>query len=380
MKKELLVLLDYWEKEKGVDRKFLISSLEKGLQTVYRKKAHLAPEVQVKIDPETAEFYFIDEKEEKVIPPSFPWERIAAQSVKQILIQKIREAENNAIYHEFKDLENEIVSGRIEFFENGNAIVSIGKAMGILPQKHMLSNDHFHVGSPVKVYIIEVKKPSHGSYPIVLSRVVGGFLKKMLMEEIPEIKDGTVEIKSLARFPGDLSKIAVYSQDPNIDSVGTCIGEKASRIKSIVRELGGEKIEVIKWYPDPVDFTASALAPAKCEKIVFDEKKNEASCWVSKKQIYLAIGKKGQNVRLACKLTGWNIIVNRMEEPEKSAILNLGISDEVADILVKNGIETIKIISEADPENIKKLTGLSEEMVNELIEKARAHNNTEKIQ
>ncbi|MCL5409208.1 MAG: transcription termination factor NusA [Candidatus Omnitrophica bacterium] len=378
MKNDLLVLLDYWEKEKGVDRKFLISSLEKGLQSVYRKREHLDPNTQVKIDPETAEFYFLDENGNKITPPSFLWERIAAQNVKQIFIQKIKEAENNAIYYEFKNLENEIVSGRIEFFEKDNAIVSIGKAMGILPQKHMLPNDHFHVGSPVKVYIIEVKKPSHGLYPIILSRTVAGFLKKLLAEEIPEIKEGIIEIKSLARFPGDVSKIAVYSKNSDIDPVGTCIGEKASRIKNIVKELGGEKIEVVKWSPDPVEFTANAISPAKCEKIIFNEKKNEATCWVSKKQIYLAIGKKGQNVRLACKLTGWNIIINRLEEPEKSVFLNIGISQEVAKILTENGFETIKSILDAGIEDIKNKTGLSEDIVMQIVEKSKNYSGGDK--
>lgn len=371
MKKELLVLLDFWEKEKGVDRKFLISSLEKGLQTVYRKRANLQEDIEVKMDPETAEFYFIDEKGNKVTPPVFPWERLAAQSVKQILIQKIREAENEAIYHEFKDVENEMVSGRLEYFEKENAIISVGKAQAVLPKKHMLPNDHFHVGSPIRAYILEVRKPIHGSYPLVLSRTATGFLKKLLMDEIPEIKDGVVEIKAIARFPGDLSKIAVYSGNPNIDPVGTCIGAKANRIKNIIRELGGEKIEIIKWSDDPVSFTANALSPAKCEKIIFDEKKKEAACLVSKEQLYLAIGKKGQNVRLACKLTGWNIIINRMEEAEKPAISALGLEKNVTDVLVKNGFDTIKSISEADIEDMVKVTGFSEDTAKEIIEKAK---------
>lgn len=372
MKKELVALLDYWEKNKGVSKGFLIASLEQGLSAVYRRKAMLKDNIEVKIDPESGDIRFIDEKGNIVDPPSFPWERIAAQTAKQILIQKIREAEKAAIYNEFKKIENTIVSGRVERFESGNIVVTVGKAEALLPQKHLLPHDRFHIGDPVRGLLLEVRKPNKGVYPIILSRTATDFVKRILMDEIPEIRDGLVEIKAIARFPGDLTKIAVHSSAQRIDPVGTCIGDKAGRIKSITKELGGEKIEVVKWDPDPEKFTANALLPAICEKVVFDRAKNEATVWVNKDQLFVAIGKKGQNVRLACRLTGWNIIVNRMEG-EGPATLLLGISEEMAQKLSKAGYETIKSISEASIKHMVEKLQISESEAKELIESAKRY-------
>ncbi|MCM8821666.1 MAG: transcription termination factor NusA [Candidatus Omnitrophica bacterium] len=369
MKKELVALLDYWEKNKGISKEFLIASLEEGLSAVYRKKAMLQDNIEVKIDPETGDINFVDENGNSVTPPSFPWERIAAQTAKQILIQKIREAEKAAIYSEFKKLENTIISGRIERFETGNLVISVARIEALLPQKHLLPRDRFHLGDPIKALLLEVRKPNKGVYPIILSRTATDFAKRLLMDEIPEIRDGIVEIKAIARFPGDLTKIAVYSSNPKVDPVGTCIGDKANRIKNITKELSGEKIEVVKWSSDPEKFTASALLPAVCERVVYDPTKNEATVWVSKDQLFVAIGKKGQNVRLACKLTGWNIVVNRAEG-EGPATLLLGISEELAQKLSDAGYETIKSVSEAKSKELSEKINISEDHARELIEAA----------
>lgn len=369
MKKELIALLDYWEQNKGVSREFLLSSLEKGLSAVYRKKAMLQENVQVKINPETGDISFVDENGKQVEPPAFPWERIVAQTARQILIQKIREAEKAAVYNEFKKIENTIITGIVERFESGNIVVSVGKAEALLPQKHILPTDRFHVGDPVKGLLLEVRKPNKGIYPIILSRTATDFVRRLLIDEIPEIKNGFVEIKAIARFPGDLTKVAVYSKDSRIDPVSTCIGDKAGRIKNITKELGGEKIEVVRWDSDPEKFTANALLPAICERVVFDKEKKEATVWVSKDQLYVAIGKKGQNVRLACKLTGWNIIVNRAEG-EGPATLLLGISEEMANKLSEAGYETIKSVSQADAKKLSKKLNISEEEAKEIIETA----------
>ncbi|MCM8814667.1 MAG: transcription termination factor NusA [Candidatus Omnitrophica bacterium] len=372
MKKDLMALLEYWEKNKGISKEFLISSLEQGLSTVYRKKAMLKDNIAVKIDPETGDINFVDENGNYVEPPSFPWERIAAQTAKQILIQKIREAEKTAIYSEFKKLENTVVSGRVERFENGNLVVSIGRVEALLPQKHMLARDRFHLGDPIRALLLEVRKPNRGVYPIILSRTATDFVKMLLIDEIPEIRDGIVEIKAIARFPGDLTKVAVYCSNPKIDPVGTCIGDKATRIKNVTKELGGEKIEVVKWSPDPEKFTANALLPAICERVVYDPTKNEATVWVSKDQLFVAIGKKGQNVRLACKLTGWNIVVNR-SEGESPATLVLGISEEMAQKLSEAGYETIKDVSKAESKELSEKVNISEDEARELIESAIRH-------
>lgn len=372
MKKELLVLFDYWEKNKGVSKEFLISSLEQSLSAVYRKKALLKENVEVKIDSETGDIYFVDENGNHVAPPSFPWERIAAQTAKQILIQKIREAEKAAIYSEFKKLENHILNGRVERFESGNIVITLGKTEALLPQKHLLPHDRYHIGDPVKGLLLELRRPNKGVYPIIMSRTATDFVRMLLVDEIPEIRDGFVEIKAIARFPGDLTKVAVYSTDSKIDPVGTCIGDRAGRIKNIMKEIGGEKIEVIKWDTNPEKFTANALLPAKCERVVFNRGKNEATVWVSKEQLFVAIGKKGQNVRLACKLTGWNIIVNRTEGESPATVL-LGISEELANRLKDSGYETIKSISEADSKKLSSSAGISEKEAKELIEMAIQH-------
>ncbi|MCM8789152.1 MAG: transcription termination factor NusA, partial [Candidatus Omnitrophica bacterium] len=364
MKKELVALLDYWEKNKGISKEFLIASLEQGLSAVYRKKAMLKDNIEVKIDPETGDINFVDENGNHVPPPSFPWERIAAQTAKQILIQKIREAEKVAIYNDFKKLENTIVSGRVERFETGNLVISIGRVEALLPQKHLLPRDRFHLGDPIRALLLEVRRPNKGVYPVILSRTATDFAKRLLVDEIPEIRDGIVEIKAIARFPGDLTKVAVHSSNPRIDPVGTCIGDKASRIKNITRELDGEKIEVVKASPDPEKFTASALLPAVCERVAYNAARNEATVWVSKDQLFVAIGKKGQNVRLACKLTGWNIVVNRVEG-EGPATLILGISEEMAQKLSEAGYETIKSLSKAEAKELSEKINVSEDQARE---------------
>jgi N utilization substance protein A len=317
MKKEIISLLEYWEKERGIERNHLIESLEDGLLTVYRKKAQLPKHIRIKIDTETGDIKFINDKGEEVPPPSFPWERIAAQTARHILIQKIKEAEKNTIYNEFKNLEGEIISGRVERFENENVIVVTGKAEGVLPHHHKISNDHFKIGDGIRCYLLEVRPPTKGNYQLIFSRTHPNFVKKLLENEIPEIKEGIVEVKSIARFPGDLTKIAVFSKDEKIDPVGTCIGDKSSRIKNIVKELRGEKIELILWDEDIVKYIKNSLSPAKCNEVYIDEEKKEAVAIVNDDQLFLAIGKKGQNVRLASKLTGWNIKVFKVSEYKK---------------------------------------------------------------
>ena len=374
MKKELISLLEYWEKEKGIEKKILLDSLEKGLLSVYRKKAGLPEDVKIRINPETGDILFLNGKGEEIPSPSFPWERIAAQTAKQILIQKIREAEKKAIYQEFKGLEGEVVSGRVERFENEHTIISFGTAEALLPKHHHLPSDRFKVGDPTKVYILEVRKPNHGNYQIIVSRTHPDFVRKLLMNEIPELKEGIVEIKALARFPGDLTKVAVYSKNEKIDPVGTCIGDKATRVKNIVKELRGEKIEIIPWDPDIKKFILNSLSPAKGEKIMLDEKKKEAIVLVNDDQLYLAIGKRGQNVRLASKLTTWNIKVYRFSEypaEEKPAICVIeGIDEERGKKLSQAGYSSIKSLAEAKIEELVKILGIDEREAKQIKERA----------
>lgn len=375
MKSEIVFLLDYWEKEKGIDRQYLIESLEKGLLAVYRKKAGLPENVNIKINPETGEIKFLNEKGEEIPSPSFPWERLAAQAAKQVIIQKLREAEKNTIYNEFKELEGEVVSGTVERFEEGHVVISIGKAEALLPQHHKLPTDYFKIGNPIKAYLLEVREPNKGIYQLIVSRTHPNFVKKLLENEVPEVKEGIIEIKAIARFPGDLTKIAVFSKNEKVDAIGTCIGNRSSRIKSIIKELNGEKIEIILWDKNISEFIKNSLSPAKCEKVILKKDKKEAIAIVDDDQLFLAIGKKGQNVRLASKLTGWEIKVykkSEFAEGEKPATSMIeGVSEEMAKILSENGINSIKELSEANPEEIARLLNMQEQQVKEIILKAK---------
>ena len=375
MKKELIVLLDYWEKEKGIAKEFLLNSLEQGLLSVYRKKAGLADDVKIKIDPETGNIGFYSKNDEPVEPPSFPWERIAAQTAKQVLIQKIREAEKTVIYQEYKSLEGQVISGRVERFENNHIILSFGKIEGLLPQHHRLTSDHLRAGSFVKAYLLEVRKPNRGNYPLIVSRTHPEFVRALLKNEIPELEDGIIEIKALARFAGDITKIAVHSKNPDIDPVGTCIGDKAIRIRHIIKELGGEKIEIMLWSEDIATFIQNSLSPAKAEKVVLEKGKKEAIVYTNDDQIYLAIGKRGQNVRLASNLTEWNIRIHRLSELEKKPAVCVleEINNEMGMKLAALGYDSIAALSDANAEKIADKLKIDKQLAETLIDSARKH-------
>lgn len=377
MKSELIALLNYWEKEKGIDRSFLISALENGLLTVYRKKAGLDNAVSIKIDPESGDMLFLNEAGEQIPPPIFQWQRIAAQTARQVIIQKLREAEKNTIYHEFKQEEGTIISGKVERFEDNNVVISLNKTEALLPQHHRLFNDHFKRGDHLKAYLLEVRKPNKGYYQLIVSRTHPEFVRKLIELEIPEIQEGIITVKEVARFPGDLTKIAVHSSEKNIDPVGTCIGDKAIRIKNITRELNGEKIEIILWSEKTEKFIVNSLSPAVCKKVILNEARKIASVIVDDAQIFLAIGKKGQNVRLASKLTGWDIRAFRESEynsDRRPATMAVdGIDEKTATELAKYGFSSILSIAEADIESLKKVSGIDDGKAMELIDKAKKH-------
>lgn len=375
MKKELIALLDYWEKEKGIEKAFLISALESGLMTVYRKKAGLSEDTTVKIDPETGELKFLDGKGKELSPPAFPWERIAAQTARHVIIQRLREAEKFTVYNDFKKLEGTIVSGRVERFEDSNIIISVGKTETLLPQLHKLENERFRIGEPIKAYVLEVRKPNKGIYQVILSRTHPNFAKLLLEQEVPEIRDGTIRIRSVARFPGDMVKIAVESTDPKVDALGTCVGEKARRIKNMMKELNGERVEIIMWDDDISRYIMNSLSPAVGKTVIINEKKREATVITDDSQIFLAIGKRGQNVRLASKLTGWNIRVLKESEyadGEKPAVgIIEGIDEKTALELAKFGYSSIRALAEADVSELSKIPSIGEELAGELVKKAQ---------
>lgn len=261
----------------------------------------------------------IDDEIRIQLPTHTEFGRIAAQTAKQVMIQRIREAEKEAIFNDFKDKEGEVVNGTVQRIEGRNVFVDIGKAVGVIYPMEQIYGEHYRIGQRLKVYISKIDKDSKDSN-LVLSRTNADIIKKMFEIEVPEISNKTVEIKSIAREAGSRTKIAVMSNEEGIDPVGSCVGQRGSRIQTIINELGGEKIDIIEWSENTKKFIQHALSPAKVSRIDIDEKTKAAAAYVTADQLSLAIGKQGQNVRLAAKLTGWKIDVveQRAEDVEKA--------------------------------------------------------------
>ncbi|MBO8128814.1 MAG: transcription termination/antitermination protein NusA [Peptococcaceae bacterium] len=332
---EFLAALGDLEKEKGISAEVLIEAIEAALLSAYRRNFGSAQNARIHIDRDTGEcrvftvrtvvdkvkdpaaeisleeaqsinpnYSLGDTVEKEITPKNFG--RIAAQTAKQVVVQRIREAERNLIYEEFANREGDIVNGIVQRVEQRNVYVELGKAEGILTVAEQLPREHYHQGQRIKAYIVEVKKTTKGPL-ILLSRSHPGFLKRLFELEVPELQDGTVELHAVAREAGIRSKIAVSSTDENIDPVGACVGPKGIRVQAIVNELNGEKIDVVKWDPDPSKFVANSLSPAKALAVEVWEDEKIARVIVPDYQLSLAIGKEGQNARLAAKLTGWKI-------------------------------------------------------------------------
>lgn len=335
MNEDFLMALDALEKEKGINKDTLFEAIEAALISAYRRNFSSAHNVRVHIDREEGCINVFScynvveevsqpqqeislEQAKEINPMSEPGDvvevevtprnfgRIAAQTAKQVVIQRIREAERELVYEEYIDREEDIVTGAIHRFEQKNAIVNLGRAEAILPTTEQLPGENYKQGDRVKAYITEVRKTTKGPQ-IYISRTHPGLLKRLFEMEVPEIYNGIVEIKSVAREPGNRSKIAVYSRNQDVDPVGACVGPKGSRVQAIVNELNGEKIDILEWNDDQEVFLASALSPAKTVKVKLDETANAALAIVPDYQLSLAIGREGQNVRLAARLSGWKI-------------------------------------------------------------------------
>ncbi|MDD3007119.1 MAG: transcription termination factor NusA [Candidatus Pacebacteria bacterium] len=253
------------------------------------------------------------------LPPHSDFGRIAAQTAKQVMIQKIREAEKEAVFEEFKDKEGEVVNGTVQRVEGRNVLVDVGKAVGILYPAEQISGERYQVGQRLKVYIAKVSQETKEAN-LVLSRISEEIVKKLFELEVPEIYAGTVEIKGVAREAGSRSKVSVASNEEGIDPVGSCVGQRGARIQTIINELGGEKIDIIEWSEDAKKYIQHALSPAKVTSIILDEEKKVATAFVAEDQLSLAIGKNGQNVRLATKLSGWKIDVVEKKKSEEEAV------------------------------------------------------------
>ena len=334
--KELILALEELEKEKGIKKEELLESIRTALITAYKRNFDALENVDVKIDEQTGEthVYSIKEVMERanddaleisleearkinnqlnlgdnvaveIVPRDFG--RIAAQTAKQVIIQKLRETERNMVFNEYNERKGEIVSGLIQKADKHIVVMDLGKLEGIMLTKDQIPTEHYHVNDKIKGYVVDVERGEKGVPQAIISRTHPDFVRKLLEFEIPEIYEGLIEIKSVSRDPGLRSKVAVYSPDENIDPVGSCVGQKGIRIQNVINELHGEKIDVIEWNADPSIFISSALLPAQIMAVDIKEEEKFAQVIVPDDQLSLAIGKAGQNARLAAKLTGWKI-------------------------------------------------------------------------
>ena len=334
--KELILALEELEKEKGIKKEYLLEAIETALVTAYKRIFDSLENVRVEMDHQTGatHVYAIKEVMEKandedteislkeaqkinpdlkegdtveteIVPRDFG--RIAAQTAKQVIIQKLREVEREIVYNEFNERKGEIVSGLIQKADHNIVVMDLGKLEGVMPLKEQIPTEHYKVNDKIKGYVLDVEKGAKGAPQVIVSRSHPDFVRKLLEFEIPEIYEGVIEIKSVSRDPGYRSKVAVYSPDQNIDPVGSCVGQKGVRIQNVINELNGEKIDVIEWNEDPSIYIASALLPAKILAVDIKEEEKFAQVVVPDDQLSLAIGKSGQNARLAARLTNWKI-------------------------------------------------------------------------
>ena len=334
---ELIIAMEELEKESGIQKEYLLESIEQALVTAYKKNYECEDEnVKITMDKETGEIHIymqkevvkevenpktqmsleeaktIDKKlkvgsiyEKELVPKNFG--RIAAGTAKQVIIQKIREASREFLYNEFNERIGEIVSGIVQKADGGAVIVDLGRLEGVMVLKEQIPTEHYHVNDKIRACVIDVQRGLKGSTQVMISRAHNDFVRKLFELEIPEIYEGLIEIKSVSRDPGNRCKVAVYSQNPNIDPVGSCVGQKGIRIQNIINELNGEKIDVIEWDEDPAIYISSALLPAQVMAVDIKDEEHFAQVIVPDDQLSLAIGKAGQNARLAAKLTGWKI-------------------------------------------------------------------------
>jgi len=392
---ELDRILEEVRKDKDIDKQILIKTLESALLKAAKNRYEGSSNIEARFNPELGEvelFQFktiveevknpkneISLEESKKLDPDAQigdslgmkldtgdFGRIAAQTAKQVIIQSIREAERENIYQNYKDRKGELINGIVQRFDRGDIIINIGKAEAILPTQEQVPKEHYRLRDRIKAYILDIKKTTKDPQ-IILSRTCTGFITELFKMEVPEISEGIVTIKSVAREPGIRTKIAVESSDHDVDPVGACVGTKGSRVQNIVQELKGEKIDIIPWSDDPAKFVCNALAPAEIAEVIIDKALKSMEIIVPDDQTSLAIGKRGQNVRLAVKLTGWKIDIKSKSEAEgdaekifKQLIQIPGIGESIAKMLFNEGYFTPTDIAKTKVEELMKLPGIGE--------------------
>jgi N utilization substance protein A len=407
---ELLQVADTVARDKGIDKDEVLEAMEQAIQKAGRSKYGQEYDIRAEIDRRNGEIRLLRfrevvdtiENEATQIAldaaqrlngeaeigdfitdplPPIDFGRIAAQTAKQVIVQKVRDAERQRQFNEFKDRIGEIVNGLVKRVEFGNVVVDLGRAEAMLRRDELLPRESFRQGERVRAYIYDVRQEARGPQ-IFLSRTHPQFMAKLFAQEVPEIYDGIIEIKAVARDPASRAKIAVISRDSGIDPVGACVGMRGSRVQAVVGELQGEKIDIIPWSSDPATFVVNALAPAEVSKVVMDEEQRRIEVVVPDDQLSLAIGRRGQNVRLASQLTGWDIdILTEAEESERRTeefrsrsqlfIDALDIDDVIAHLLVTEGFGSLEEVAFVPVDDLAEIEGFDVEVATELQERAR---------
>ena len=411
-KLELLQIADAVAREKAIDRKIVLGAMEDAIAKAARSRYGSETEVRAEIDPKSGELHLsrhmlvVDAVENPAsqitleearrhhpaaqvgdtiadkLPP-LEYGRIAAQSAKQVIVQKVREAERDRQYEEYKDRIGDIVNGIVKRVEYGNVVVDLGRGEAIVRRDEMLPREVFRNGDRIRAYIYDVRREQRGPQ-IFLSRTHPQFMAKLFAQEVPEIYDGIVEVKAVARDPGSRAKIAVVSRDSSVDPVGACVGMRGSRVQAVVNELQGEKIDIIPWSQDIATFVVNALAPAEVAKVVLDEERERIEVVVPDQQLSLAIGRRGQNVRLASQLTGWDIdILTEQEESERRQaefenrtrmfIDALNVDEVIGQLLASEGFTSVEELAFVDTKEIAGIEGFDEDTASELQTRAREY-------
>lgn len=412
MSRELLLLVDALAREKNVDKDIVFTALEMALASATKKRVHDDADVRVEIDRNTGEYeayrrwLVMDEEdmdnyeqqiglveareqlsevnvgdfiEESLEPVDFG--RIGAQAAKQVILQKIRDAEREQILNDFLERKEHLVMGTVKRLERGNAIIEAGRVEALLPRDQMIPKENLRPGDRVRAWLMKIDRQARGPQ-LILSRTAPDFIIKLFELEVPEMEEGLLEIKSAARDAGIRAKIAVKSNDPRVDPIGTCVGMRGSRVTAVTNELSGERVDIVLWSADPAQFVIGALAPAEVSSIVVDEERHAMDVVVNEANLAIAIGRGGQNVRLASELTGWTINLMTEEESaqkhevEASSIRalfmeKLDVDQEVADILIEEGFSTLEEVAYVPLAEMLEIEAFDEATVNELRDRAR---------
>ncbi len=372
MNQELLTVLDSIERDKGIKKEILVKAIESALISAARKNlGKFVEDIKVEFDPSTGDFKVLSAEGKEI---SRDFGRISAQTAKQVIIQKIREAERDVLFEEYTKKVNDICSGSVHRFEKGLMMVDLGRVEGVLPKRELPPNEEYRQGDRIKALVVEVKKTSKGPV-ILLSRTNPGFVKRLFELEVPEIYENIVEIKAVSREAGDRTKIAVYSKDDKVDPVGACVGMRGQRVKNIVRELGGEKIDIVRWNVNMGEFISASLSPAEISSVRTSEADRRAEVVVADDQLSLAIGKKGQNVRLAAKLTGWNIDIrskSEVEEVKEIPIIEVdGVGPKTQKELKKAGYDTVGKIIKLELKELTAVKGIGKKTAEKILKSAK---------